>query len=264
MLRHDPRHPAPDRHRRCRPACSSTAATSPPTSAGPSRRPWCDVGDGSVHPLPPRRPGRRSSPRSGATTACSTRRHRTGSCSRCADVSKTFKQQRHDGAGAGRRRPRAGGGRDARPRRRIGVGQVDAGQDDARHPRPRRRRRGRARRPRGRRQHHQAHGRRPPRRADGLPEPRLGAQPQLDRAADPQAVGHQAHRVEGQGGRRAGRRSSPSRCGSRRATSTSSRASCPVASSSASRSPGPSPATRGSWSATSPPARSTCRCRRRS
>ena len=32
-----------------------------------------------------------------------------------------------------------------------------------------------------RRAHHQSHGRRAPRRADDLPEPRLGTQPQLDR-----------------------------------------------------------------------------------
>ena len=48
--------------------------------------------------------------------------------------------------------------------------------------------------------------------------------------------------VKGRGRRRAGRRSSPSRCGSRRATSTSSRASSRAGSSSASRSPARSPA----------------------
>ena len=48
------------------------------------------------------------------------------------------------------------------------------------------------------------------------------------------------------------------------ATSTCGRRSCPAGSSSGSRSRGRSRATRGWWSATSRPRRSTCRCRRRS
>ena len=48
--------------------------------------------------------------------------------------------------GAGQHRPRVQGGRDARPRRRVGFREVDPGQDAARHPRARRRRNDRARR----------------------------------------------------------------------------------------------------------------------
>ncbi len=116
-------------------------------------------------------------------------------------------------AGPGQGRARAVRRRDARPRRRVGVGQVDPGQDDPRHREP-----GCGQHPRARRSRARRHLRRPADGGqaldpDGLPEPGLGAQPRLDRTADPRPIREQADGSQGQGrqraGRQAGRRPAP-------------------------------------------------------
>ncbi len=98
-------------------------------------------------------------------------------------------------------RPGAAGRRDPRPGRGVRLGQVDAGQDDPGH---------RGRRPGqshgARRPGAQGHGQPAPDQGqaldpDGLPEPGLGAQPGLERPPDPQPLGVEADRSEGQGRR---------------------------------------------------------------
>ncbi len=55
---------------------------------------------------------------------------------------------------------------------------------------------------------------------DGVPEPRLGAQPDVDRSSHPAALGDEADRHQGRRSRPARSTSSPRRCGCRSATST--------------------------------------------
>ena len=117
---------------------------------------------------------------SGRTPSTATRRCRVDE--RVEDVPP----ERPRRAGAGQGRPRPVRRRDARARRRVGLGQVDAGQDDPRHREPRRRRHASSStstpwRP----QSSEPADRRQALDPDGLPEPRLGAQPRLDRAAHP-------------------------------------------------------------------------------
>ena len=154
--------------------------------------------------------------------------------------------------------------RDARPRRRVGQRQDDARAHAARARRARRAGTieldGRALPALARAL---AGGR--ARAADRLPEPRLGAQPPPQRAADPAARAAQARRPDAASAAEqrllelvaagAARRALPDACA---------RARSRAASSSASRSRARSPATRAWSSATSRPRRSTSRCRRRS
>ena len=168
------------------------------------------------------------------------------------DVSKTFRQQRHDvpalvGVDLGLEEGEtlglvgeSGSGKTTLAKTMLGIHAPDAGGEVTIEGH------GRSR------SHDQSHGRRAARRADDLPEPRLGAQPQLDGPTDPQTFGHQAHRSQGCRRRQARRRSSPNRCGCRSDISTSSRASCRVVSSSVWRSRVRSQAIRASSSATSP------------
>ena len=118
------------------------------------------------------------------------------------NVSKTFHQRNHDGAGTGRRRPRARRGRDTRHRRRVGFGQVHTRQDDARHRGRRRGQRSCARRHSDGTGHRQPHDEVEAIAADGVPEPRLGTQPQLVRAPHPDAQRHEAHGHQGRRGQR--------------------------------------------------------------
>ena len=154
--------------------------------------------------VPPRRPPRRDR-RAAARSRARTTIH--GDARAVADQRvQDVPAERPRRPGAGRCRPRAGRRRDARPRRRVGLGQVDAGQDDPRHREPRRRRRVDARRARrSRATSAEPADRRQARDPDGLPEPRLGAQPQLDGAPHPDALGQQADRAQGQGRQRARR-----------------------------------------------------------
>ena len=180
------------------------------------------------------------------------------------DVSKTFRQQRHDvpalvGVDLGLEEGEtlglvgeSGSGKSTLAKTMLGIHAPDAGGEVEIEG------------PWRRRADDQSLRRRAPRRADDLPESRLGAQPQLDGAPDPQAVGHEAHRAQGRRGRQAGRRAGRVVAARRSVTSTSSRASCRVVSSNASPSPAPSPAIPASSCATSRRAPSTSRCRRRS
>ena len=97
---------------------------------------------------------------------------------------------------------------------------------------------------------------------DGLPEPRLHAQPRLEHARHPQPRCAQAR--QGGRGARQGRQALGRRA--RGATLPRAEAHRPLraARSSASPSPVPSPAIRPSWSATNRPRPSMCRCRRAS
>ena len=88
------------------------------------------VGDGHFTPLPPRRPARRD-PRTADRDPVDMLGGRI--VIKLRDVSKTFHQRGHDVPALVGDRPRAGRRRDARARRRVGLGQDDAGQDDARH-----------------------------------------------------------------------------------------------------------------------------------
>ena len=111
------------------------------------------------------------------------------------DVSKTFRQHRHDvpalvGIDLGLEEGEtlglvgeSGSGKSTLAKAMLGIHAPDAGGEleiDGKLVR---------------RQDRQSHVRRAAGRADGVPEPRLGAQPQLDRAADPQARDRQAHRA---------------------------------------------------------------------
>ena len=122
--------------------------------------------------------------------------------------------------GARRCRPRPRGGRDARARRRVGLRQVDPGQGDARHPCPRRGRRARDRRARSWRA-------RPAiaRPTSGVPCRWCSRTPTRRSTATGPCGGSSSGRSSSSPGSRGARptnasRSSPSRCGSRRATST--------------------------------------------
>ena len=154
-------------------------------------------------------------------------------------------------------------GRDARPGRRVGIGQDDRRAHDPPAPRPRRGldhlRRGRHRGLSALR----APGR-PPADADGVPGSLLVAQPahegrQRDRGA---RAGPRRHRALG--GRAARGGDARARRAAARARPSATRASSPAASGSGSRSRAPSRRARASSSRTSPSPRSTSPFRRRS
>ena len=114
---------------RCRPACSSTAARWPLTSAAPDPPPLVPVGDGRVSPLPPHRPHRMRSrePVADDVAGPAGRRLRAADAA-ASDVSKTFKQRDHEVHALVGRRPRALRRRDAGPGGRVGLGQDHAGE----------------------------------------------------------------------------------------------------------------------------------------
>ncbi len=166
--------------------------------------PIVEVGTGSLDPLPPPRPPRARS---------SSRRRSSGRTrvhgEQCPDGHAGLEDlppERPRRPGAGHGRPRPVRRRDARARRRVRLGQVDAGPDDPRHREPRRRRHARARRPRARGPVGRPADRRQALDPDGLPEPRLGPQPRLDRAPHPRrARSRKLTGLRGQGRQRAGR-----------------------------------------------------------
>ena len=181
--------------------------------------------------LPDRgRAGRRDRPRratAAATTSTRSRRsspERTTTASTSADshrvvlemrqVSKTFTPARPRRACTGRRRPRARGGRDARPRGRVGFRQVDAGEGDARRstrPTPVARSRSTATRSPATTLDAPRDDRRAVQMVFQNPDSALNRNWTVRRIL--RAGGDEAHRRQGPGGRRSGRPPCPSRCG---------------------------------------------------
>ncbi len=217
-----PGQPAPDRRARCRPASSSTAARSP---TRPCRTVVPPPSSTSVRGITAGATTSTASARSPSRSAdgVSPRSWRARSSRLSTTWSKTFHQRGHDvpalvGVDLDLDRRR-----DARAGRRIRVGQVDAGQDVARHPRAR------TREARSTLDDHALAGKAVDRPTEDkraiqmvFQNPDSALNRNVDRAPHPQALGQQADRGQGQAADErvdeAGRRP----CACRPVTSTSS------------------------------------------
>ena len=201
---HDPRHPAPDRH----------------AAADLRLRRSLPAGDRSL----PRRSSRRSSTSAtasgraattgiGSTRSRSRLRRSARTRSRSDDLALRLRRRVQDVPGrAGTTSPHSSASTCSWPTARRSASSASPAPASRRWPR-----RSSASRDRTRAGHieldgprSQCHGRAAPERrqapdADGVPEPRLGTQPRLERAQHPRSIGQQADRAVGQGRGRAGR-----------------------------------------------------------